>query len=85
MPDWLAHVLFAYVLCSVLGTKFKLFTKPNTALVMVGALIRTRLLANEPVVAKLFFADGGVAGALGKLCLFGSIEQRGAEGKPNDN
>jgi hypothetical protein len=39
MPDWLAHVLFAYVLCSVLVTKFKLFTKPNTALVMVGALI----------------------------------------------
>jgi hypothetical protein len=39
MPDWLAHILFAYVLCSVLGTKFKLFTKENTALVMVGALI----------------------------------------------
>jgi hypothetical protein len=39
MPDWLAHVLFAYVLCSVLGTKFSQFTKPNTALVMVGALI----------------------------------------------
>jgi hypothetical protein len=27
------------VLCSVLGTKFNQFTKPNTALVMVGALI----------------------------------------------
>jgi hypothetical protein len=39
MPDWLAHVLFAYVLCSILGMKFKLFTKENTALVMVGALI----------------------------------------------
>ena len=38
MPDWLAHVLFAYVLCSLLSMKFKLFTKPNTALVMVGAL-----------------------------------------------
>jgi hypothetical protein len=40
MPDWLAHVLFAYVLCSVLGTKFSQFTKANTALVMVGALMR---------------------------------------------
>jgi len=39
MPDWLAHVLFAYVLCSVLGMKFNHFTKANTALVMVGALI----------------------------------------------
>ena len=39
MPDWLAHVLFAYVLCSVLGMKFKTFTKANTALVMAGALI----------------------------------------------
>jgi hypothetical protein len=40
MPDWLAHVLFAYVLCSVLGLKYKVFAnKGNTALVMVGALI----------------------------------------------
>ncbi len=39
MPDWLAHVLFAYVLCSLLGMKFKQFTKANTALVMAGALI----------------------------------------------
>jgi hypothetical protein len=30
MPDWLAHALFAYILCSVLGLKFKLFTKENT-------------------------------------------------------
>jgi len=40
MPDWLAHVLFAYILCSVLGTKFKvLANKGNTALVIVGALL----------------------------------------------
>ena len=39
MPDWLAHVLFAYILCSVLGLKFRVFNKGNTALVMVGALI----------------------------------------------
>ena len=40
MPDWLAHVLFAYILCSVPGTKFTVFAnKGNTALVMVGALI----------------------------------------------
>jgi hypothetical protein len=40
MPDWLAHVLFAYILCSVLGLKYNVFAnKENTALVMVGALI----------------------------------------------
>ena len=39
MPDWLAHVLFVYVLCSILGTRFKFFTEENTALVMLGALI----------------------------------------------
>ncbi|MGC9444791.1 MAG: metal-dependent hydrolase [Candidatus Methanospirareceae archaeon] len=40
MPDWLAHVLFAYILCSFWGTKFKVFdNKGNTALVMAGALI----------------------------------------------
>jgi hypothetical protein len=39
MPDWLAHVLFAYILCSVLGLKFKVFNKENTAVVMIGALV----------------------------------------------
>jgi len=39
MPDWLAHILVAYILCSILGIKFKVFSKENTAIVMVGALI----------------------------------------------
>jgi hypothetical protein len=39
MPDWLAHILFAYVLCKVLGIKFKVFNKENTAVVMIGSLI----------------------------------------------
>ena len=39
MPDWLAHILVAYILCSILGIKFKVFNKENTAIVMVGALI----------------------------------------------
>ena len=39
MPDWLAHVLFAYILCRVLGIKFKVFSNENTAIVMVGSLI----------------------------------------------
>ena len=39
MPDWLAHILVAYILCCILGIKFKVFSKENTAIVMVGALI----------------------------------------------
>jgi len=39
MPDWLAHILVAYILCSILRIKFKVFSKENTAIVMVGALI----------------------------------------------
>jgi hypothetical protein len=39
MPDWLAHILVVYILCSILGIKFKVFSKENTAIVMVGALI----------------------------------------------
>lgn len=39
MPDWLAHVLFAYISYRVLGMKFRVFNKENTAIVMVGALI----------------------------------------------
>jgi hypothetical protein len=39
MPDWLAHVLFAYILCSILGRKFRVFNRENTAVVMIGALL----------------------------------------------
>ena len=39
MPDWLAHVLFVYILCKVLGVRFKVFNSRNTAIVMIGSLI----------------------------------------------
>ncbi|AGK60092.1 hypothetical protein Asulf_00056 [Archaeoglobus sulfaticallidus PM70-1] len=39
MPDWLAHVLFAYILCKVLGIRFKVFSNENTAIVIVGSLV----------------------------------------------
>jgi len=40
MPDWLAHVLFDYVLCKVLGVRFKVFSKGEyVAVVMIGSLI----------------------------------------------
>lgn len=39
MPDWLAHVLFAYILRSILGLKFRVFNRENTAVVMIGALL----------------------------------------------
>jgi hypothetical protein len=39
MPDWLAHILFAWILCRVSGIKFRIFNRENTAIVMVGALI----------------------------------------------
>jgi hypothetical protein len=41
MPEWLTHVLFAYILCSILGMglKIKLFSIENTAIVLIGALL----------------------------------------------
>ena len=39
MPDWLAHVLFAWILCRILGIKFKIFSRESTAIVIIGALI----------------------------------------------
>ncbi|MFP3909630.1 MAG: metal-dependent hydrolase [Archaeoglobaceae archaeon] len=40
MPDWLAHIAFAFVLCVVLGMRFKTFRENRyVALVMVGSLV----------------------------------------------
>lgn len=39
MPDWITHVLVAWSLGTILGFKFKQFNQPNTAIVMLGALI----------------------------------------------
>lgn len=39
MPDWITHIAAAYILCTILGFKYKQFNPPTTAIVMVGALI----------------------------------------------
>lgn len=39
MPDWIAHVLVAWSLCTILGFKFKQFDTPNTVIAMIGSLI----------------------------------------------
>ncbi|HML06468.1 MAG TPA: hypothetical protein VK426_11890, partial [Methanobacterium sp.] len=39
MPDWVAHVLVAWTLCTILGFKYKQFNTPNTVIVMIGALL----------------------------------------------
>jgi len=72
MPDWLAHVLFAYVLCSVLGTRDGRRAHPGS-----------RLGANEMVVAKLLFLMAG-CGSDGET-VFGSVEQKRCRGKPHEN
>jgi hypothetical protein len=47
MPDWLAHILFAYILCKVLGLKFKQFRNNDiTAIVIVGSLISDAWFCN---------------------------------------
>ena len=39
MPDWLAHVLFAYALSKVLEIRFNSFRKEYTAIVVAGSLV----------------------------------------------
>lgn len=39
MPDWITHVLVAWTLTTILGFRFKQFSQPNSAIVMLGALI----------------------------------------------
>lgn len=39
MPDWITHIAAAYILCTVLGFKYRQFNTPNTVLAMVGALL----------------------------------------------
>lgn len=39
MPDWLAHVLFAYVVCKLIGLRYKLSDRADVALVLIGALL----------------------------------------------
>ncbi|MGZ7134888.1 MAG: metal-dependent hydrolase [Methanobacterium sp.] len=39
MPDWVAHVLVAYISCTVLSFKYKQFNTPYTVIAMIGSLI----------------------------------------------
>ncbi len=39
MPDWLTHILAAWIICKLLRIKFRAFDSKNTAIVMAGALI----------------------------------------------
>lgn len=39
MPDWITHIAVAYILCTILGFKFREFNTSNTVLAMVGAVI----------------------------------------------
>lgn len=39
MPDLLTHILFAWIICTILGWKFKQFDGPYTAIVMIGSVI----------------------------------------------
>ena len=37
--DWMAHVAFVFILCSLLASKWPVFGGRNTVLVMIGALL----------------------------------------------
>lgn len=39
MPDWIAHVLVAWSLCTLLGLKYKQFDTPNTVIAMFGSIL----------------------------------------------
>lgn len=39
MPDWIAHVTAAWILCRLLNLKYKEFNTANTVLVMIGSLL----------------------------------------------
>ena len=39
MPDWVAHIAAAYIICAVLAFRYRQFNTPNMVLVMVGAVL----------------------------------------------
>ena len=46
MPDWITHIAAAYILCTILGFRYKQFNTSNTVIAMVGALIPDIIKAN---------------------------------------
>jgi len=39
MPDWVTHIAVAYILCTIIGFKYRQFNTSNTVLAMVGAVL----------------------------------------------
>lgn len=39
MPDWIAHILVTWSICTVFGFKFKQFNPSNTAIAMLGSIL----------------------------------------------
>lgn len=39
MPDWIAHILVTWSICTILGFKFKQFNPSNTAIAILGSVL----------------------------------------------
>lgn len=39
MPDWISHIAAAYILCTLLGFRYRQFNTANTVLAMIGAVL----------------------------------------------
>ena len=54
MPDWLAHILFAYLVCKIVSLKFKSLGGEEIAVIFIGAIIP------DLTKAKLIFGIAGM-------------------------
>lgn len=39
MPDWVAHILITWSICTILGFRFKEFNQSNTAIALLGSIL----------------------------------------------
>lgn len=39
LPDWIAHILITWSICTILGFRFKEFNQSNTAIAMLGSVL----------------------------------------------
>lgn len=39
LPDWIAHILITWSICTLLGFRFKQFRQSNTAIAMLGSIL----------------------------------------------
>ncbi len=49
MPDWIAHVLVAWISCTLLGFKYRQFNSANTVIAMIGSLIPDIIKVGMPL------------------------------------